>query len=292
MTREDAIKVLNMVEAHGSLVIQAKEMAIKALEQCEPCEDCISRQAVLNILDYMTNDYAKSNDFEKVNGVAWVKVQKLPPVTQQEPKTDYELFCKWVAREIFSENWEYNKESFAEIACRKLSKLGLVVGIGGVWELVESEDMITHIEAVQDNLNRMVDGLDDDTDYYDATYHLEQIKEKVEQEPKTDYKAFAEWVSTEIFSKDWEYNKDSFAEIACRKLNKLGVVDTDGTMWIYENEALEQEPKVGRWIHTEECDEEWPYRCSKCDMPSRSNAHRYCSNCGSYMYGTKMESEG
>lgn len=33
MTREEAIKVLNMVEAHGSLVIQAKEMAIKALEQ-------------------------------------------------------------------------------------------------------------------------------------------------------------------------------------------------------------------------------------------------------------------
>lgn len=33
MTREEAITVLNMVEAHGSLVIQAKEMAIKALEQ-------------------------------------------------------------------------------------------------------------------------------------------------------------------------------------------------------------------------------------------------------------------
>ena len=33
MTRDEAITVLNMVEAHGSLVIQAKEMAIKALEQ-------------------------------------------------------------------------------------------------------------------------------------------------------------------------------------------------------------------------------------------------------------------
>lgn len=33
MTNEQAIEVLNMVEAHGSLVIQAKEMAIKALEQ-------------------------------------------------------------------------------------------------------------------------------------------------------------------------------------------------------------------------------------------------------------------
>lgn len=56
--------------------------------------------------------------------------------------------------------------------------------------------------------------------------------------------------------------------------------------------SVKPQAKTGRWIHTEECDEEWQYRCSKCDMPSRSNSHRYCSNCGSYMYGAKMESEG
>lgn len=33
MTSEEAITVLNMIEAHGSLAIQAKDMAIKALEQ-------------------------------------------------------------------------------------------------------------------------------------------------------------------------------------------------------------------------------------------------------------------
>ena len=37
MTREEAITVLNMIEAHGSLAMQAKDMAIKALEQ-EPRE--------------------------------------------------------------------------------------------------------------------------------------------------------------------------------------------------------------------------------------------------------------
>lgn len=35
MTREEAITVLNMVEAHGPLVIKAKEMAIEALKQTE-----------------------------------------------------------------------------------------------------------------------------------------------------------------------------------------------------------------------------------------------------------------
>lgn len=43
--------------------------------------------------------------------------------------------------------------------------------------------------------------------------------------------------------------------------------------------------RAPHWIHTKECDEEFPYRCSECNLPSRSNGHRYCSNCGSYMYG-------
>lgn len=63
-----------------------KNKVIEALEQ-EECEDAISRQAVIDILDDMTKDYAKSNDFEKVNGVAWVKVQKLPSVNP--PKTGH-----------------------------------------------------------------------------------------------------------------------------------------------------------------------------------------------------------
>lgn len=48
-------------------------------------------------------------------------------------------FARWVASEIFDE-WEYNKDSFAEIACRKLEKLGIVRAKGDEWELIESED--------------------------------------------------------------------------------------------------------------------------------------------------------
>ena len=36
MTRDEAVKVLKMVEAHGSLVKEAKEKAIEALEEQEP----------------------------------------------------------------------------------------------------------------------------------------------------------------------------------------------------------------------------------------------------------------
>ena len=49
-------------------------------------------------------------------------------------------FAEWVASEIFDENWEYNKDAFEEIACRKLSKLGIVKANGDMWELVKEEN--------------------------------------------------------------------------------------------------------------------------------------------------------
>ena len=49
-------------------------------------------------------------------------------------------FAKWVATEIFDDNWEYNKDAFGELACRKLAKLGIVRAKGDEWELVESQE--------------------------------------------------------------------------------------------------------------------------------------------------------
>lgn len=57
---------------------------------------------------------------------------------EQEPKT--EQFAEWVAREIFDDMWEYNKDAFAEIACRKLAKLGIVRAKCNEWELVEQQE--------------------------------------------------------------------------------------------------------------------------------------------------------
>ena len=76
------------------------------------------------------------------NGVIftpWNKefTEALTGILDQEPKM--EQFVKWVATEIFDDMWEYNKDSFAEIACRKLAKLGIVRAKGDEWKLVERE---------------------------------------------------------------------------------------------------------------------------------------------------------
>lgn len=61
---------------------------------------------------------------------------KAEAILEQEPCD----FARWVASEIFDENWEYNKDAFAELACRKLEKLGIVRAKGDKWELVESQE--------------------------------------------------------------------------------------------------------------------------------------------------------
>lgn len=65
------------------------------------------------------------------------EVEEVIEAIEQEPKM--EQFAKWVATEIFDDMWEYNKDAFAEIACRKLAKLGIVRAKGDEWELIESE---------------------------------------------------------------------------------------------------------------------------------------------------------
>lgn len=54
---------------------------------------------------------------------------------EQEPDD----FARWVATEIFDDMWKYNKDAFAEIACRKLAKLGIVRAKGDEWELIEPQ---------------------------------------------------------------------------------------------------------------------------------------------------------
>lgn len=57
---------------------------------------------------------------------------------EQEPKA--EQFARWVATELFDDDWKYNRYVFAKIACRKLAKLGIVRKNGDTWELVEPQE--------------------------------------------------------------------------------------------------------------------------------------------------------
>lgn len=71
--------------------------------------------------------------------------------------------------------------------------------------------------------------------------HLDKYKKEAQQF-KRKYLAcreYCEWTAREIFDESWKDNKGSFAEIACRKLNKLGLVKAEGSAWVYREKVSE-----------------------------------------------------
>ena len=89
MTREEAKNIISQMikDEEGFLsdnTVEAHKMAIKALEQ-EPCEDAISRQAVLDV----TWEEPSYTDALNVLTEVRDKVKALPPVNPQKPKTGH-----------------------------------------------------------------------------------------------------------------------------------------------------------------------------------------------------------
>ena len=164
MTREEAIYILygikadnlNLNDAYTKDKYEALGMAIQALQADR---DLISRQAVLDAItevDYGCNMDIYTNEVREIvkqlptvaipceiDEDTYQRIRDMPfvAIPTAEPNTEHwRDFAVWVAKEIFDDEWEYNKDAFAEIACRKLNKLGIVKANGDEWELVEPQE--------------------------------------------------------------------------------------------------------------------------------------------------------
>lgn len=71
--------------------IARNEIALKALE--EPCEDCISRQAVYDLLATWLSDYLTVETREALETIVY-KIEDIPSVNPQ-PKIGHCKECKW-----------------------------------------------------------------------------------------------------------------------------------------------------------------------------------------------------
>ena len=98
MTRKEAIirikdhmDIHRMYEPKGTKISEALDMAIKALEQPEPCEDAVSRQAAIDILD----DYQVmvENGEEKPYAWARLRMSELPSAQPEPDWTEIMVVC-------------------------------------------------------------------------------------------------------------------------------------------------------------------------------------------------------
>jgi hypothetical protein len=81
MSLQDAIQVLKDTNCYGTMDI-AKTVILKALDQ-EPCADCISRQAVLEVI-------------EKCHCEEWVKADIGAPIEALQSVTPAEKVGQWI----------------------------------------------------------------------------------------------------------------------------------------------------------------------------------------------------
>lgn len=94
MTRENAILCLKGIKNYGRDTFteqsdwqESLDIAIKALER-EPCEDCVRRREVLDVLKDEWNKFSDANDAmqESID-----TIEALKPVTpKQEPKSEWQ----------------------------------------------------------------------------------------------------------------------------------------------------------------------------------------------------------
>ena len=93
--------------------------------------DLISREAAIEAIEELKNRYL---DRKVVLAKAQDAVNNLPTIS---PKTGYIEFAEWVAEEVMRE--DFGDGFFAEAACRKLYRLGIITMDGDKWKLEREE---------------------------------------------------------------------------------------------------------------------------------------------------------
>ena len=122
MTREEAKgNIRHAIRWNEMPSKEALDMAIKVLEQ-EPCEDTISRQAVLDLIEHYNSDGLGSVFYGYEEGVKFAdKVKKLPPITSQEPCED--VIRREDAINAVSEALEHVVVENEDVARKMINKL-------------------------------------------------------------------------------------------------------------------------------------------------------------------------
>jgi hypothetical protein len=100
MTENEAITVLKMVEAHGSLTGKAKEMAIQALEEIQQYRAIGTVEGYKRAIEVSKENYylcaeykAKLKEYESVGTIDEFKALKEKAEPKKAKATNYKAYC-------------------------------------------------------------------------------------------------------------------------------------------------------------------------------------------------------
>ena len=123
ITEFERIKEIMPVTPNGYKHYEEHKMVLQLIEALEqqPCEDCISRQAVHDLIAELLSDYLHDEDREKIEELD-VKIEDLPPVTPKE-KTGHWIFDEILDRHYYCSEcksmgvdyWDYCPECGAKM---------------------------------------------------------------------------------------------------------------------------------------------------------------------------------
>ena len=264
MTREDAISIMNVIvhmlepQYDTDRIEDAVEIAIKALEQ-EPCEDAISRQAVLNLFN-------KSDNYSWE--MSWLKrkIEKIPPVKPQEP-FDIETYCK-------------------EHFCVMVDK--------DIWEkaekaLKQEPKTIQEIQAESEKYQKAFE------DGYEQGYA--QARFDYEQEPCEDAisrKALLEEIENGIKAGNYEEGYEEYPHIndmddIIECIKYADSIQPKPKTGHWEWVQYDSNPNIGNW-HCSEC------RCVVVECVDKEEnggipLYKYCPQCGVRMVNPQESEE-
>ena len=84
MTEQEAISVLKMIETHGSLPTNAKDEAIKALEEISKIKDIIREEERYEVSNSFDNPHPHKEDYDAVHADKFNRIWKVVSETKGE----------------------------------------------------------------------------------------------------------------------------------------------------------------------------------------------------------------
>lgn len=130
MTIDEAIKQIEEIVEDNQKIVDthhiSDELTIDEI-YCDDTEIIEERLAV---------HQKRADDFRQL--AEWLK--ELKKLREQTQESEAEQFARWVATKIFSGMFEDDPVTFAELACRKLAKLGIIKADGDEWTLIKQQE--------------------------------------------------------------------------------------------------------------------------------------------------------